>query len=345
MKLTVKISLIVFATLFLLYLFCGRVSFAFAQSSTEKEAAEEHFLKAVTLFDQEKYAASLKEFNTSYSLRPHWIILYNMGMCHLELGDKAMAAAQLSSFMEEGGNSIEDSIHKEVTGILSKLKSKLGILRITGDYSNVTLEIDGRVIKEGMKGENVFLTPGLHHVKIMRGDESMLDKEISFESGEEKEIFVVVEGGNTSVKETVSGVEGAEHHGKKAGGGKSTHKLKNAAWVTMGLAALSIVAGSVTGGLAILEKNRMKGEEEEYMTGYGELTLGELEAIEQRRNDHYNRGLTLSIVSSVMFGLAGAAAVASVTLFAVSAKGKKKEKKAGLNVHTDLRSLVIGFSF
>jgi len=67
---------------------------ALAQASGEEGGeAKEHFSKGVLLFDEGKFAAALDEFKKSYDLNPHGMILYNIGMCYLELDDSASAAS------------------------------------------------------------------------------------------------------------------------------------------------------------------------------------------------------------------------------------------------------------
>ena len=281
--------------------------------------AKEHFSKGVFLFDEGKFAAALDEFKKSYNLKPHWMILYNIGMCYLELDDNASAASKLSYFVEEGGQDIDAGTLGEVAGILKDLKSKLGIIRLTGNYKGGTLLIDGQEQKRGEEGKDVFLSPGLHEVKLTRNDEVLIEQDVTLEAGEVKEIFVV-------------GTEGPAMGQEKEGGPakKPMSGIEKGAWATAGLAAASLLVGAVMGGVAIKEKKDMVSAENLYMDRFEDGAPDDtLRKIMKDRDDHYDRGLGYSHVSTAFLAAGGASAVVSIVLFVVSYKAGSREKKIG----------------
>jgi hypothetical protein len=303
---------------------------AHAQQAAEGGEAKEHFSKGVLLFDEGKYAAALEEFKKSYDQNPHWMILYNIGMCYLELDDNASAASKLSYFVEEGGGDIDAETLEEVAGILKDLKSKLGIIRLTGNYEGGTLLIDGLAQERGEEGKDVFLSPGLHEVKLTRNDEVLVEQDVTLEAGEVKEIFVV---GTASPE--AKGTAGTK--GPAAGTGKEGEPakkpmsgLEKGAWATAGLAAASLLVGAVMGGVAIKEKKDMVTAENLYMNEFEDGATDEaLQKIKDDRDDHYDRGIGCSHASTVFLAAGGASALVSIVLFVVSHKAGPREKKIG----------------
>ena len=302
---------------------------ALAQQSGDGGEAKEHFSKGVFLFDEGKYAAALEEFKKSYDLNPHWMILYNIGMCYLELDDSASAASKLSYFVEEGGKDIDAETLEEVAGILKDLKSKLGIIRLTGNYKGGALLIDGSEQKRGEEGKDVFLSPGLHEVKLTRNDEVLIKQEVTLEAGEVKEIFVVgtgspEPGGTVEIKGPAQGEPPR----------KSKSGVEKGAWATAGLAAATLLVGAVMGGVAIKEKKNMVNAENLYMEKFESYAPEEdLQKIKDDRDDHYDKGMTCSHVSTAFLAAGGASALVSIVLFVVSYKAGSREKKIGPLLH------------
>jgi hypothetical protein len=263
-------------------------------------------------------------------------------MCHYKLGENLKAAAVFSEFLEQGGADIDTAAAQEAHGILKDLKSKLGLFRLTGDFSGVTLSIDGEVQAAGSEGKDIYLTPGVHHVAITKGEKVIIEKDMTIESGEEKEVFV------TASQEEEQKPDAGEEP-EKMGGAETTAEgsgppasaplpdagkpaLKKAGWAALGIAAAMLVPGAVLGGLTIRENGLMKDAEQEYRNKFDILSDDELALIKEKRNDHYDRGVTYSIASSILFGVAGAASLAAIVLLPIAYKAGAKEKKESLRI-------------
>jgi len=297
----------------------------------KSEKAKKHFSRGVYLFQEGNVADALVEFNASYKLHPHWKILYNIGSCYMELGDFPKAATKLSYFIEEGGSEISSDVMVEVADTLRDLKSKLGIIRLTGDFEGTTLLINDRPDKRGGEGKEVFVSPGLHRIKLLRGDNVVIEKEIAINAGQEKEIFVVessTPGGENVVEvKDVKTVEG-EGGGTEEPVEKPKRGMRNAAYASLAAALACLLAGGVTGGLALKEKNDMKDVEKEYKD-IAQPTSAEYDQFTSERDSHYDKAMSYSIASTVFFAVGGAAAVMTAVFFplAYRSKGKGKEKK------------------
>jgi hypothetical protein len=320
----------------------------FSQPPDPMQEAEQHFEEGVKLFELRKYASALEEFNESYEMFPHWKILYNIGMCYLELGDFPLAATKLSYFIEEGAGRIDEQVLTEVVDTLQELKEKVGMLRLTGDYEGGELEIDGKQDKRGLEGKDVFLKPGVHHVKLVKKGKAVVDKKITVEAGEEKEIFVVqaeaAGGALEAGMETHAPAAGKTEQGEAPEEGPKS-KMQTGAWTSLAVSIAAIVTGSVMGGLAIKETNLMKEKEKEYNDKRDTAAENELNAIEKQRDDHYRQGMKYSNASTALFVIGGAAAVATVTLFPLSMKKAGHERKAVLDlyVHGNRAGLILSF--
>jgi tetratricopeptide (TPR) repeat protein len=310
------------------------------EADGKSEKAKEHFSKGVYLFQEGNMADALVEFNASYKLHPHWKILYNIGSCYMELGDFPKAATKLSYFVEEGGSEIGSDVMMEVADTLRDLKSRLGVIRLTGDFEGTTLFINDREDKRGGAGKDVFVSPGLHRIKLLRGEMVIIEKEIAINAGQEKEIFVV-ESSTPGVENVVEvkDVKTGEGEGVDEGGGggelvpeglaqKPKKGMKQAAYASLAMALAFLATGGVTGGLAIKEKNDAKDAEKEY-NDIADPTPAQYEQLKSERDSHFDKAMSCSIASTVFFAVGGAAAVMTAVFFplAYASKGKGKEKK------------------
>ena len=324
-----------------------------AQTPEEKEKSKEHFSEGVTLYDGKKYAAALEEFNAAYSFYPHWKILYNIGMCYLELGDQPNAATKLSTFIEKGGEEINPEALKDVKKILDELRSKLGVIRLIGNYEGGMLLIDGNEKKRGGEGKDIFMKPGVHQVKFIRDDATVLDQKITIEAGEDREVFVKkyeppeeeTEKKPEEEEEAVGEEEKADieplDKGKKTNRGMST-----AGWALLGIGLAAIVGGAVTGGLTFHEKNGLTDAEDEYIERQeASAPPAELDEIKSKRDDHYDRGMQYGIASTALLGAGAAAVVLTAILIPLSKKSGSAEKKTSLKPFISPQStgLVLNF--
>lgn len=327
-----------------------------AQTTEDKTEAKEYFARGVALFDEGKFSEALAEFEKSYELYSHWKILRNIGMCHYSLGHDISAATTLGDFLDQGGSDIEPAAMSEVMQIVKGLETKLGVFKLTGNYAEVELVIDGAEHARGAEGKDIYLEPGVHHVKVAKGEKVILEKNIVIEAGEEKEVFITpyasaeekeadktggaaleFEAGKT---QAASQPDAGPEADRAKGGG-----MRKAGWSMLGIAALTLACGSVTGGLTIREKNLMKDARAEYMEKLDTESDAELDRLKAAMDDHYDRGMKYSIASSVLFGVGGAAALAAVILLPLSYRKGGKERKTALAVSPGIRSLALTLNF
>lgn len=303
------------------------------------DEAKELFAKGVGLFEIGKHASALEEFKKSFEKFPHWKIMYNIGMCYVELDDLPAAANRLSFFIDEGKGRIDESVLSEVKGTLKFLRGKVGTLRLTGGYEGGELEIDGKINIRGSEGKDVYVKPGVHHIKLTMSGKTVIEKDITIETGEEKEIFIVESKASMEDEKADSGESKPDAGELSKGKLKGSKKMmRDGAWALLGIFLATVVAGSVTGGLAIQEKNKMKDKEKEYREKEDRAGTAELEEIESERDSYYELGMHYSNASTALFVVGGISAVAAVVLFPLSLKRTAHERKTSLKIYCDFQS-------
>jgi tetratricopeptide (TPR) repeat protein len=295
-----------------------------------KEEAADLFFEGVLLFDQGKHASALEKFTKSYALHHHWKTLYNIGMCYLELNDLPNAADKLAQFLDEGAGKIQKEIVEDVAASLKKIMAKVGIIRLTGYLEGGVLTIDGVENPRGAQGKEVFVLPGVHSIKLVSGKFLLIDKKITIEGGEEKEIYVLEPSTGTVIVDTGTGGEGAKVKGPSEEEIREMQKrrtLKSAGWALFGLGLACLGAGFAAGGVALAGKSDVEKLQDKYKDEFDTHDAAYLAPILKDRNDKYDAAMNASLASTVLIGVGGAAAFVSFILLPFGYKKAKVEKK------------------
>jgi hypothetical protein len=302
---------------------------AFPQAGNEaSEKAKELFSAAVEHFKDGKYEDALKEFDETYKLNPHWKIRFNIGICHYQLKNYVRAAEELTKFIEEGGTYIPEKQQTMAGEILSELKKRLGILKLSGEIENSIVTVDGKVRHGLTKDEAIYLQPGKHNVVVKYKGSIILDEELTIDAGTSREIHAKVlkaaeeKEGKGPAKLTGTPAEKEKLPAESAGEKTRAAVLKsNIAYGMAAGAAVTIIAGSVLGGLVFKEKNEVEDAEGKYNDP--ETPPEDRPGLLKDRDEHYDRGMQYATAANVLIPLGGAMAVTSIVLMVISIKEKK----------------------
>jgi hypothetical protein len=322
---------------------------AAAQDDINVEESKKHFDGGVELFKKEKFRDALDEFDKAYSLRPHWNILYNIGLCHLKLGENAKALMTLLKFMEKGGEKIQPKTVTVVESFIQDLMADVGIIRFEGNLTNAEVVVDGEPCPDAALNMYIYVDPGKRYVRVSKLGNVVFEDRITIAKGEEVKINIetaalIPEEPVTPVEPEVGPGPGEEVIGPGTGkqpvvptahpvAKKKPHGLKAAGWT---LAALSVglLAGYAAAGSVVLaEKDKMRDAEKKWNDGdrntcqsTGNCTDLQ-KAAEDAQDEHYDKAVNAKLAANLLFAVGLCAAATSIALFIVAAEKKKKEKK------------------
>jgi tetratricopeptide (TPR) repeat protein len=322
---------------------------AAAQDDINVEESKKHFDDGVELFKKEKFRDALDEFDKAYSLRPHWNILYNIGLCHLKLGENAKALMTLLKFMEKGGDKIQPKTVTLVESFIQDLMADVGIIRFEGNLANAEVVVDGEPCPDAALNMYIYVDPGKRYVRVSKLGTVVFEDRVTIAKGEEIKINIETselvpeepvtpdepEVGTGPGEEVIGPGTGKQpvpvtaHPGEK----KKPDALKAAGWT---LAALSVglLAGYAAAGSVVLaEKDKMRDVEKEWnstgrtsCTSPSDCTDKQNEA-KAAQDEHYDKAVKAKLAANVLFAVGLSAAATSIALFIVAAEKKKKEKK------------------
>jgi hypothetical protein len=329
---------------------------AIVAQDVEKNKAKEHFERGVKFFKEGKFQDALMDFESSYKFRPHWMLLFNIASCHYELGHYLKAAETVSAFLKAAKGKVSGEQMKLALELLSSAKKKLAVLKLTWQKDIPALILDGK-LKEGLaSGQEIFLLPGSHSVKVTAGGRIIVDEDLVLEEGTERDLDIASLMGKAPVEEAGPAIPGnvsVEEAGQMEGAGAGTPAadkkivMKRAAWATLTLGVVSLAAGAITAGLSWNQKELMLDSKRDFFEAYDDagVSTAELAAMRESVLDHREKGRKLFVASAVLLAAGGAFAVAGAAIGLFSLRGRKEKEAGRFSLIFPWGSMLLRFGF
>jgi tetratricopeptide (TPR) repeat protein len=139
----------------------ARVNAQDADSSTRE--ASKHFQRAVALYGEADYRASLVEFKRAYALAPNVAVLYNVGETEYQLQDYASALVTFKRYLAE--SPANEPHRAEVEGDVEILRSRVGHVSVATLPVGADITIDDQPVGKTPLDEAALVSIG--HRKIV----------------------------------------------------------------------------------------------------------------------------------------------------------------------------------
>jgi hypothetical protein len=318
--------LVAVATALMMFLASGS---AFAQYAEAKDSpgegdigkAKQHMAAGVAFMqdpDGARYEEAYPEFRKAYELSGSLNALQNLAICSMKLELDGEAIKYFARFVEKKGDDIDEADKTQVERDLAALKSSVAWIKISSDKGGVSMS-DVRTPRRGAKVRNQYdvgiqeraigVHPGEHVFTAVGPDGKELSWRITLKNGKtESHEFrydpnaPVTADGFTMDDPKPDTPE--EDEGDEDGGGG----VNAGVWVALGItiAALGVWAGFM---------GKSAGDKAEY----DDKILGKKELkVQQEAADDLE---TTNLLADVFLGVAGAGAIATIIIAAVTAGG------------------------
>lgn len=311
---------------------------ASAKENPSGKEAEKHFALGVYFYEDGDYHEARKEFESSYRLKPHFSLHYNIGLCWMKKGNPAKALTEFTLYSIEGGSKVDEEIEKTLLEVSSSLKKKVAVVQLDGQPDETQVLVDGNNDSLGSKGAHFYINPGQHIIEVIEGGKKLVSMVVMAEANEAITIDVSagMDAGEAVVKYDAAGhtslpMEGVPAFHKKE---KEKSALSGWLWATAILSAGCLITGTVIGGIALSEKKEMVKAEDMYLESISLVPHEQMQSILDDRNSHYHRAKEYGDTSTSMFVIGGALFVTAAVLFIFKMRqnGKKgKEKNIGFS--------------
>ncbi len=236
-----------------LALLLGGAAPASAEPSREqREAAARHFQRALTLYTEGDYRASLVEFKRAYQLAPNPRVLFNIGQNHYQLQDYAGALRALERYLAEAGS--EADSRRQAQETLETLRARVGRLDLSVNLRGAEVVIDDEVVGVSPLPGPIAVSIGRRRISASLAGRAPLSRVIEVAAGdtvklrldfprEQRPASTAAAGGRVAVTEV------------DLDPGRARRRWAWATWAATGAAG---VAAVVCGALALKASSDLK---------------------------------------------------------------------------------------
>lgn len=272
------------------FLACMSVLFTSAGAQDAKvEQARAHFQRGVQYYEEGDFRAALMEFERSYTIQHAYQLLYNLGQVSAELRDYAAAERYFREYLAKGGQEIAEDRRAEVSAELTRMKARVGSIRVTANLPDVQIHLDDQLIKN----------PGAGPIRVSAGRRELVAEKAGYSPV--RRVVEVLGGEELTVAFDMGSPLGSA-------GNDSPNVLP---WVVGVSSAVLLVAAGATGYWAYRDSS-------DYSSALNSVTT-------QDRLDQLSaRAETKALVADVLLGTAIAGGV--LTIILVVSGGSSSER-------------------
>lgn len=253
------------------FFFCGLVSVPVfvamplhaEPSATDKELAKQLYQQAAADMQRQAYDRACPQFAAALQLDPNHVrTAISLGTCEERWGKFQSAlrrfehARTLAVAQSAAGKIIE------IDGLIFDLKQRLPHLRIIvperiADTDGLTVVRNGTIVSESDFGKTVTMDPGTYEILASSPVSGVWKSHVELRPGKTAEVTV----SGDSTPTYTSNVPGflALTESPHADGGPPGQTRRRLGFVGVGIGAAGIVAGSITGGMAISKNSANDG--------------------------------------------------------------------------------------
>ncbi len=268
---------------------------ASSKPAGEAKKAKTAYKKGVKLYKQGSWEEAIDAFQASFEASPDPKASFYIGMCLAKLERWLEAEEELEELVEHAGQGIDAKKREEALEALDEVRSHIAVVTVVCDVEGATLAVDG----EPSQGWEVSLVEGAHELTVSAEGHDPVVRQLDLAGGEPVTVEIAMDAFEDDID---------EHVGK--GGGRGEVPV---VWfaTTAGLAGALAAAAVITGSLALSRQSTYDsmGIDDDWQP-YRETTL------------------KLGLATDVLWGMAGAAAVAAVVLAVFTDFGRTEDGQA-----------------
>jgi hypothetical protein len=294
-----------------------------ALRADDADDAKDLYSKGVALFEQLKFQEASVAFRKAYELRPTWKIQYNIGQCEASAKRYGLAVEAFEAYLVGGGDEVPVDRRDYVVEEIRRLQTLVGRLDVAAP-EGVEVVVDGEVRAKTPLTGPVRVAVGNHEVALKRGDETLLTKTVNIAGDMTTTVRLSdesPEGAETAPPEpeTGPGPEPAPQAEPAPTPETSAGKpLVTAGWAGIGTGLAVVVAGAVTGALALGKSNDLEDR------------CPDKQSCPASNRDLKTSADTLSLTTNVLLPLGGVVAATGLVLVILGKKQQKTERALSL---------------
>lgn len=276
--------------------------------------ARTHYNKGTELLTQGQFNEAIAEFQEAYRIKPHYLVLFNIGMAYVELDDPVMAVEILERYLSEGGDKGDKGRLDQVNAELAKQQARIGFLDLKISPEGTQVLIDGKPpAHDPTQPGGLRLAAGVHTLDASAEGFVQHSQQLEIFGGERIALQVDLYPPSAAVAEPVAAPDEALEGDEGGRGVRST--------IGIIVGSVGIAVGATALGLFIANNGRYSDWEKE------DKALEQIYApgapfvdpdVAARQADNDDLGDTVKTMDAVAIGLAaggGALVATGLVLF------------------------------
>lgn len=134
--------------------------------STPSPQAKKRFERAIELFNEGNYDASLLEFRRAYQLCPSYKILYNVALVNVQVNDYAEALKYFSRYLTEGGSDVPELRREDVEKRIEQMKNRVALVTIKSNVPTASVSVDDLEIASSVPNKPISVNEGRRKITL-----------------------------------------------------------------------------------------------------------------------------------------------------------------------------------
>jgi tetratricopeptide (TPR) repeat protein len=278
---------------------------AVAKKNTPPDKAKIEFRKGNKLFKAKKYKKAVHAYRRAYEIKPRWKYLFRIGQSEAALGRPISAEQAFEAYLAKGKKKVPKKRQKATRKRLKKLRLQIGELAVQAP--------DGAIVF--LDGTEVGTAPIEKPLRVKANQDHVVTVELDGENLPKQTVNVA--GMKTASVLFQKPAAGKMDPATPTQGPKRLPPLEIAGWATLAGGAALLIAGTVTGAMAL---SLNKDLEDDCQNG----CPGRADDVDKRDN--------LAMSTNFLLAFGAAAAVAGSVIIIIVYADKAKKAAAGKKV-------------
>lgn len=137
-------------------------------SDEKRKEAAERFKRGVQLQADGNLDAAVIEFERAYELAPAYQVLFNIAVVYRDKNDRASALRAFERFLSEGGAKIDAKKRKDVETEISKLKDVVATITVKVNVAGAEILLDDYPIGKSPLAQSIMVNVGRHKIEASK---------------------------------------------------------------------------------------------------------------------------------------------------------------------------------
>jgi hypothetical protein len=137
-------------------------------SEENRKEAAERFKRGVQLQADGNLDAAVIEFERAYELAPAYQVLFNIAVVYRDKNDRASALRAFERFLSEGGAKVDAKRRKEVEGEIAKLRDVVATVTIKSNVDGAEVILDDMPLGKTPLKQPILVNVGRHKIEASK---------------------------------------------------------------------------------------------------------------------------------------------------------------------------------